>query len=234
MRILILNKKTLYLILLILVLAIVCVGIYSKINKSRDVFKEDIYYKGIKDEKIVAFACNIDWGGEYIEEMLNIFKKDNIKITFFPTGKWAEKNVSIIQEIHTNGHEIGNHGYSHLDYDKLDLERNKEEILKAHNIIKEIIKEDPIYFAPPSGAFNDHTIDASNSLNYKLILWSIDTIDWRQDSYKELITSRVIDKIHNSAIVLMHPTEETIKALPDIIYFLLENGYKIGTISDIL
>lgn len=234
MKLIILNKKTLYLILIVLVLVFVCLFLFIKLNMTKDVFQEDIYYQGTKDEKVVAFACNIDWGLEYIDDMLDIFHENNIKITFFPTGKWAENNSSVIKDIFRKGHEIGNHGYNHLDYDKLNLEQNKEEILKSHKILKEIIEEDPIYFALPSGAFNDYTIEASKALNYKLILWSIDTIDWRNDSHKELIKTRVIDKIHNSAIVLMHPTEETVKALPDIIDFLLENDYKVGTISDVL
>lgn len=235
MKFIILNKKTLYLMLIVILLLFICIGIFVKLQTTKDVFKrEDIYYQGIKDEKIVAFACNIDWGDEYIDDMLKIFNKNNIKITFFPTGKWAEKNPHTIKEIFDNGHEIGNHGYNHLDYDKLDLEGNKNEIVKSHNILKNIINEEPIYFAPPSGAFNDYTIEASKDLNYKLILWSVDTIDWREDSTKDLIKKRVIDKIHNSAIVLMHPTKETIKALPDIINYLFENGYKIGTISNVL
>ena len=65
-------------------------------------------------------------------------------------------------------------------------------------------------------------------------MWSIDTIDWREDSTKEKIKNRVIENIHNSAIVLMHPTKETIKALPEIIINILDKGYKIGKISDVV
>ena len=65
-------------------------------------------------------------------------------------------------------------------------------------------------------------------------MWSIDTIDWREDSTKEKIKERVIEKLHNSAIVLMHPTEETVKALPEILSIYLIKDYKIGTISDVV
>ena len=185
-------------------------------------FKEEIYYQGTKDEKVIAFACNVDWGNEYIGEMLKIFKDNNIKITFFPTGKWAENNKELLELIYEEGHEIGNHGYSHLDYNTLSYDRNYEEIEKAHKIIKDIIEEEPKYFAPPSGAYNDYTIEAAKDLNYKVILWSIDTIDWRKDSVKDVIVKRVKDKIHNSAIILMHPTKETNKALPEIIDYLFK------------
>lgn len=234
MRILIINKKTMYIVIAIVILSVIILSTFLFTSGTKDVFNPEVFYKGIKNEKTIAFACNIDWGNEYIPKMLDIFSEKGIKITFFPTGKWAEKNPELVKMIYNSGHEIGNHGYNHLDYDKISYERNKEEILKSHVIIKDIIKTEPIYFAPPSGAFNDNTIRAARDLNYKVILWSIDTIDWRKDSTKDIIVGRVKEKLHESAILLMHPTEETVKALPEIIDYLFQNGYKIGTISSVL
>ncbi|MFY9214196.1 MAG: polysaccharide deacetylase family protein [Tissierellaceae bacterium] len=234
MRFIILGRKTLISILVVaLVLIILLVG-FLRLNRAKEVFNKDIYYQGSREEKIVAFACNIDWGNEYIGDMLDIFHDNKIKISFFPTGRWAEENRDLLLKIYRAGHEIGNHGYSHLDYDKLDYDGNYKEIAKAHKVIEGIIDESPKYFAPPSGAYNEFTIQAARNLGYKTILWSIDTIDWREDSHKDLIVSRVIEKIHKSAIVLMHPTDETRKALPEIINKLYEMGYKIGRISDII
>ena len=231
MRLVILNKKTLFTIIIALLLIIISIITLVKCNKSKDVFNPDAYYQGNIDDKIMAFACNVDWGNEYIPSMLEIFRNNNINITFFVTGKWAEKNHEMLITIFNNKHEIGNHGYSHKDYDKLSYNDNKNEILKAHNIIKEIVNIDLKHFAPPSGAYNDNTIKAAKELGYSLIMWSIDTIDWRKDSTKDIIIKRVTEKAHNSAIVLMHPTEETVKALPEIIDYLFQNGYKIGRAS---
>lgn len=234
MKLIIMNKKTLIVLLILIGLIILALIFGFLYNKTEEIFNPDVYYQGTIDEKTMAFACNVDWGNDYIPDMLEIFKNNDIKITFFVTGKWAEKNKDLLKEISDSGHEIGNHGYSHLDYDKLSYERNKEEIDKADNIIKDITETVPKYFAPPSGAFNDFTLKASKELGYELILWSIDTIDWRKDSTRDIIIKRVIDKAHNSAIVLMHPTCETVKALPDIINQLSQKGYKIGSISDIV
>ena len=227
------NKKFLWIILLILVIVFLIFA-YFFYNRSDETFYMDIYYKGNIDKKIVAFACNVDWGNEYIQPVLEVFNDHNIKITFFVTGKWAEKNPEILKKIFEKGHEIGNHGYNHIDYDKLSYEKNIEEISKAHIIINNILNYKPRFFAPPSGAYNDNTIKAAKDLNYDIIMWSIDTIDWREDSTKELIKKRIVDKIHNSAIILMHPTEETLKALPEIILDLSTSGYKIGRVSDII
>lgn len=234
MKIFILNKKKFYtyvMIIFIIILILIYIFFYNKVDET---FNLDIYYKGNVDDRIVAFACNVDWGDEYIPTMLEIFKEKNINITFFVTGKWAAKNPELLIKIYEQGHEIGNHGYRHIDYDKLSYEENKEEIIKAHNTIREIIKSKPKYFAPPSGAYNDNTIKAAKDLNYDIIMWSIDTIDWHKDSNKQKIIERVTNKIHNSAIILIHPTEETIKALPDIINFLYSKGYRIGKVRDVI
>lgn len=234
MKLIIINKKTLFTIILTVILLILSIVIYITYNITEEIFNPDVYYQGNVDDKVVAFACNVDWGNDFILPMLDIFKENNINITYFVTGKWVEKNQNILKLIFEEKHEIGNHGYSHIDYDKLSYDRNKEEIIKAHNIIKNTIDIEPKYFAPPSGAYSDNTVKAANELGYELIMWSIDTIDWRKDSTREIIIKRVLDKIHNSAIVLMHPTSETIKALPEIINYLYQNGYKIGTISDVI
>lgn len=234
MKLIVLRKKTLYTIITLILIIIVLISLKIIYNKTEETFNPDVFYQGNVDEKIIAFACNVDWGNEYIPKMLKIFEDKNIQITYFVTGKWAEKNRDLLKNIHEKQHEIGNHGYRHIDYDKLNYEMNKTEILMADNIIKEILNIDIKYFAPPSGAYNDNTIRASKELGYRLIMWSIDTIDWRNDSTKDVIIKRVKDKVHNSAIVLMHPTEETVKALPEIIDFLFENNYKIGKISDVI
>ena len=234
MRLIIINKKTLLTIILALVLLILSLVVYVIYNKTEETFNSDVYYQGNVDDKVIAFACNVDWGNEFIQPMLDIFKDNDIKITYFVTGKWAEKNKDILKTIYEDKHEIGNHGYNHADYDKLSYDRNKEEIMKSHDIIKEVLNIDSKYFAPPSGAYNENTVKASKDLGYELILWSIDTIDWRKDSVKDIIVKRVTEKAHNSAIVLMHPTAETVKALPEIINYLYQNGYKIGTISNVI
>lgn len=166
--------------------------------------------------------------------MLDIFDDNNIRISFFITGQWAEKNPELVKLIQSYKHEIGNHGYKHIDYSKLDYKSNKDEIEKASNILNDITGLETRLFGPPSGAYNKYTLQAAKDLKQKVVLWSIDTIDWREDSTKELIINRVITKAEESAIVLMHPTANTVKALPEIINNLFQKGYIIGTISEVI
>jgi len=190
-------------------------------------------YQAETNKKVMAFTCNVAWGNEYIPKMLEIFEKNGIKITFFIEGRWAEKNPDLLKLIHSKGHEIGNHGYSHAHHSKLSFVENVNEIKKAEEIIEKIIGEKTTLFAPPYGEFGEQTVKAVNSLNYKLIMWTIDTIDWKKPGVKYIV-DKVTKNAGNGKIVLMHPTEDTIKALPIIIQNLHQKGYKITTVGELL
>lgn len=233
MKVFVIKKRWLIFFLFGMMLMIALVFTLLR-NPIKEVFKEDVHYKGVKDEMVVAFLCNVDWGNEYIPEMLKIFEDHSINITFSLTGRWANENTELVKEIERHNHEIANHGYQHVDHDKLNYQENYDAISKANDILEEILGKSPKYFGPPSGAFNEDTVKAAKDLDYSVIMWSVDTIDWREDSTKELIYDRVTKDINPSDIVLMHPTENTVKALPEIIDYLFDNGYKIGTINDIL
>ncbi|WP_066507453.1 polysaccharide deacetylase family protein [Abyssisolibacter fermentans] len=235
-RIFFISKRKVLMIIVAAVLIILSIFGYVRLNDNATVFDVDeaLIYKGSKDDKIIALTCNVDWGEEYIPDMLKILEQNNVKITFFVTGTWAKKNPEVLKSIYKAGHEIGNHGYFHEKYGNLSYTQNTNEIKKAENIINSIINVKCKYFAPPSGHYSDNTIKAAKALNYKIIMWSIDTIDWRNDSTKDIIIKRVLSKACNSGIVLMHPKPETIKALPIIIEELRKKGYKLGTITDII
>jgi probable sporulation protein (polysaccharide deacetylase family) len=224
-------KKSILLILVIII-AIILLGIL--INHSIATFNtNDPIYRGDANEKKIAFACNVAWGNEYIPKMLEIFKENNIKITFFFEGQWAEKNPEIVKQISKEGHEIASHGYTHVKYTQCSKEKYAEDITRAGDVLKKITGVKPNLFAPPYGDFNDDVVKTAENLGYKVILWSLDTIDWSNPGVNNII-DRVVKKAHNGAIVLMHPTKGTVEALPTIINDLKEKGYVITNVSNIL
>ena len=113
--------------------------------------------------------------------------------------------------------EIQSHGYSHKLCTQNSVETTKEEILKTEKVILDILGVKTNVFAPPSGDYDETTVELCKSLDYKLALWNADTIDWREGSTADVIKDRILKKNLNGAIVLMHPKEETVKALPDLI-----------------
>lgn len=172
---------------------------------------------GMPNSGQTTFSCNVDWGEEVIPDMLSIFDENQVKITFFVSGKWAEKHPELLREMYATGHEIQSHGYSHKLCSQNSVETIREEILKTEKVILDILGVKTNVFAPPSGNYDETTVELCRSLGYKLALWNVDTIDWREGSTADVIKNRVLKKHLNGAIVLMHPKEETVKALPGLI-----------------
>lgn len=189
-------------------------------------------YKGESDNK-VSLMVNVYWGTEFIGPMLDVFEENGVTTTFFVGGMWVKDNEDVLKTIHEKGHEIGNHGYFHKDHKKIDRARNREEIEVTHKLVKSVLGLEMNLFAPPSGAYGDTTIEVAEELGYKTIMWSDDTIDWR-DKDRNLIYSRATKKVRGGSLVLMHPTAATVEALPDIIKTLKEKGLTVSKVSDVI
>ena len=189
-----------------------------------------------KNSGYVALTCNVDlgWETEYVQGILDVLKKEDVKITFNVTGRWAEKNQEMLLKIKSEGHEIGNHGHRHLDYAKLSYEENLEQIKTSKKIIEDIINEETKFFQAPAGSFGEGTMKAANELGYTSIKWDVDTIDWNNRKEPEVIIERVKKKdIKDGSIVLMHPTYATTQCLDDIIQIIRDKGLKPGMLSNI-
>lgn len=221
----------LFFICVILITMIFSTAKYDKINT---VLTSNVIRNGDIESNKIAFACNVDWGNEVLPDMFEIFDENNISITFFVTGNWAEKNPQIVREIYIRGHEIGNHGFAHKLCSQASTDIVREEIIKTENVVKNLTGIKTTLFAPPSGDYDDRTVAVCEELGYKLILWSTDTIDWKPDSTYEKIRKRVIEKPLSGAIVLMHPKEETVKALPDIIRYIQNQGVEIIPVGKLI
>jgi len=193
---------------------------------------QPIFRGNIENPKI-ALACNVFWGEEFLPDMLNTLESNNIKITFFIGGSWAKRFPNVLTDLSTHGHELGNHTYSHPHPNTLSKDKNKEQILRAEQLVTELTQIKTTLYAPPYGEYNDTVLSAADELGYKTIMWSIDTIDWQRPP-AEVIISRVMKKINNGAIILIHPTESTAKALPELIQQIKRKGYTITTVSDII
>jgi len=192
--------------------------------------KEELYRSAGENGKGVSLMFNVYEGTEIVYRLLDTLKEYEVKATFFIGGCWADDNVQCLKDIHTNGHEIGNHGYFHKDHNKLDLLNNQKEIAECNRFIEMAIGCAPTLFAPPSGAYNDYTLQAVNALGMTTILWSKDTVDWR-DKNAAVIYTRATKNVQIGDFILMHPMKETADALEDILKFYQSNGLETVTVS---
>lgn len=192
-----------------------------------------VIYAGNINKSNVCFMINVYQGEEHVKDILEILDVYKVKTTFFIGGSWAVKNIDLIKEIYTRGHELGNHGFYHKDQDHLNYENNHQEIKMCHEVVQKNLGIEMTLFAPPSGAYSSTTVDAASNLNYKTIMWSHDTIDWR-DQDSDLIYKRATKDLSNGDLILLHPTKKTVEAMPNIISTAINNGFNPTTVSNCL
>lgn len=233
MRIFFVRRGRLYKSVLWLCIALFLIGLGVMASKEKHQRVFAPIYQGSEKEKRIALACNVFWGEEFMPKMLDIFKDENIKITFFAGGTWVEDFPDLLKKMDAAGHEIGSHGYSHPHPDQLSKSGNLRDMQKAEKLIYDTIQKRPKLYAPPYGERGSAVLKAAEEQGYSFILWSIDTIDWQRPA-PEVIVQRVVSKAHNGAIVLMHPTDPTVKALPAIIKQLKSEGYEFVKVGDLI
>lgn len=229
-------KKARVLIFAVILIA-VCAGVLFALTGREQLpvvnDEEQPIYQGSSDRKEIALTCNVFWGEQFLPSMLEILERHEVPVTFFIGGTWAEKNPNLTRELVRKGHEIGNHGYSHPHPDRLSKQENLEDIEKCGEVLMRITGQRPHLYAPPYGERGPAVLEAAREAGYKTILWSIDTVDWKQPP-PEVIVNRIVNNVQNGAIVLMHPTAPIVCALPEIITKVQKKGYSFVTVSELL
>lgn len=190
-------------------------------------------YRGNPGKPMVSFMINVAWGNEYIVPMLDILDQEKVKATFFLDGSWLSKNRELAQEIQKRGHEIENHAYTHPNMSTLSRERAIMEIDKTKKLLKSTLGVDNRWFAPPSGDFDQETVEIARELGLKTVLWTLDTVDWRNPS-PESVVAKITSKAEPGTLVLMHPTSSSSRALRGMIRGIRAKGLELGTVSQTL
>ncbi len=188
------------------------------------------------DEKIVALSFDAAWGNEDTQTILDILKKEKVKVTFFMTGGWVESYPDDVKAIAKAGHDLGNHSENHKHMTELSDEQCKEEIMKVHNKVKELTGKNMILFRPPYGDYDNKVIDVAREIGYYPIQWDVDSLDWKDYGVDSIINT-VVNNSHlgNGSIILCHNgAKYTAQALPKVISGLKQKGYKIVPISRII
>lgn len=185
-------------------------------------------------EKLVCLTFD-DGPCETTKELLKLLKYHNAKATFFVTGANVEGRETIISKIIKDGHEIGNHSYSHKAwFPLLKIKKIKVEISKTQEILQKITGQAPIYFRPPFGVSNPLIAKALKSFELKTIGWSIRSMDTTNRKAEKII-SRILNQIQSGDIVLLHDTSEHIKiVLEQLLVYCKQNNFRLVGISELI
>ena len=173
----------------------------------------------------------------YTPEILDILKETGVKATFFVVGKNAVLYPDILRQTVKEGHEIGDHTFSHLQANKTPSNLIAGDIQKNREFILEICEYDVGIFRPPGGAVNTDVIEFANKMNYKVVLWNVDTKDWTNTS-TDKICENVLKNVKSGSIILFHDYIFKNSPTPDALKFLIPKlrkmGYSFVTVSELL
>ena len=173
--------------------------------------------------------------GRNTPKLLKMLRERNIKATFFIVGECAAQLPEVLAQIDAEGHEIGNHSWSHPNLARYSEERVREQLQKTDNVIYQVTNKRCTLFRPPYGSFTDSQKKwAKKEFGYTTILWSVDPLDWKKPG-PSVITRRIVSAAGKGSIVLAHDIHAgTIAAMPSTLDQLLAKGYQFVTVSELL
>lgn len=188
------------------------------------------------DEKKVALSFDAAWGNEDTMILMDILAKYNIKVTFFMTGGWVNKYPEDVKYIAEQGHDLGNHSLSHKEMSKLSVSEIKQELQTVHDKVKELTGIEMDLFRPPYGDYDNEVITTAQDVGYFTVQWDVDSLDWKDYGADSIVKTVCSHKnLKKGSIILMHNgAKYTPQALERVICGLLEQGYQIVPISELI
>lgn len=191
-------------------------------------------YKVDTDEKKISLSFDVAWGTDNIGDILKVLEKHEVKATFFLVGSWVDDNKDLVEKIHKEGHEIGNHSNTHANTKQLSEDAVVQEIELTSYKISNITGEKTTLFRPPFGDVDTKTLDICKSLGYQVVKWDVDSMDWKQLGPNHVI-ERVVKNSQPGSIVLFHANiNNSATYLDSIITNLKKEDYKIVPVSEML
>lgn len=200
----------------------------------------DFLFNGPTNKREIALTFDDVPDIRFTPAVLDILKKYGVKATFFSIGNRAEAHPELVKRIIQEGHEIGNHSFTHPNLPKVNDIRFHDEIQITENILSSIVGYSPKLFRPPYGNIDETQIQWLVSQGYKIINWNVDSLDWKGLDAVQVKTN-VLEHTHSGSIILQHAgggegenLTGTINALPEIIQNLRSKGFKFVTVSELL
>lgn len=236
MKVYILTKKRLLIALSVLAVSCACLLAISEaaVSTVSGTGRLLPIYSVETDKKQIAITFDAAWGNDDVDMLIDTLAKYDAKATFFVVGDWVRKFPESVKKLHDAGHSIQNHSDTHKAMPDISTEQKLEEITACNEAISQITGQTPEFFRPPSGDYDNATIEAADSLNMYSIQWDVDSLDWK-DLTPEDICDRVISRVGNGSIILFHcGLTNTPEALPSILDKLSAEGYSFVSVDELI
>ncbi|MBO8165044.1 MAG: polysaccharide deacetylase family protein [Brevibacillus sp.] len=195
---------------------------------------------GPLDKRQVSLTFDDGPDTVFTPKVLDVLKQHNVKATFFLIGNRIEAHPEIVKRIIREGHEVGNHSYSHPNLPKLKPNQFHAEVLRTQDLIARHSGYRPKFIRPPYGAINEEQVKWLASQGFTMVNWNVDSLDWKGLTADQ-VADNVLSNIRHGSIILQHSAgghgedlSGSVQALPKIIKKLKEDGVSFVTVSELL
>ena len=198
----------------------------------------DAIYLGDTSKKVIYLTFDAGYENGCTEKILDALKKHNAPAAFFLVGNYLEQNADLVRRMSDEGHIVGNHTMHHPDMSKIsDPAEFQRELTDLEKLYHQITgKEMEKFYRPPQGIYSEENLRMAKELGYKTVFWSLAYVDWNNDAQPtaEQAYAKLLPRIHNGAVVLLHSTSKTNAAILDELLTKWENmGYSFGSVDQL-
>ena len=198
----------------------------------------DAYYVGDTAQKRLYLTFDAGYENGYTAAILDTLKQHNVPAAFFVVGHYLESAPDLVRRMAAEGHTVANHTYSHPDMSAIAGESAfLHELSRVEEKYKEVTgQEMPKYYRPPQGKYSEQNLKMAAAAGYHTFFWSLAYVDWYVDNQptREQALEKLVGRVHNGAVVLLHSTSATNAAvLDEVLTKWKEMGYTFGTLAEL-
>lgn len=195
-------------------------------------------YLGDTTQPVLYLTFDAGYENGCTAKILDVLKAHHVPAAFFLVGSYLERNPELVKRMAREGHIVGNHTAHHYDMSKISDEAVfAQELEEVEALYRQITGEPmPKYYRPPQGVYSQENLAMAQKLGYKTVFWSLAYVDWQNDSQptREQAMAKLIPRIHNGAVILLHSTSQTNGEILDELLTKWEQmGYTFGTLDEL-
>ena len=181
----------------------------------------------------LTFDCGYEAG--YTEKILEVLKQNNVKATFFITGHYLNSKPELVKRMIDEGHIVGNHTADHIPMPESSNDEIKEDVMELHTAMYDKFGYEMKYIRPPKGEYSERTVEYTNTLGYKTVMWSFAYDDWDENKQgrEEYGKKKILDNVHNGEVMLLHSTSKDNSNILDYCIKEIKNmGYEFKSLDE--
>ena len=200
--------------------------------------KYDAAYIGDVTQPVIYLTFDAGYENGCTTQILDVLRDHNAPAAFFLVGNYMEKNADLVRRMIKEGHTVGNHTMHHPDMSKIsDFDAFSRELSDLETLYSQITGETlPKFYRPPQGIYSQENLEHAQRLGYKTVFWSLAYADWDNDNQPthDQAMEKLMSRIHNGAVVLLHSTSKTNAEILDEVLTRWEDmGYRFAPIEEL-